>query len=176
MKRVKNLIPLLSFIDEEWRPVAGYPQYYVSSYGRVFSGVRGTGRILLTPIGKRGYKWANLYCSRKSKIVCVHRLVATAFIGCKPGDIVDHIDRDPLNNMVQNLRLVDKRTNALNSTKSRSNCGARGVHKSPLLKSKPYEAYVTTGGQRKKSLGRYATLDEAVAARKHGERIYYGIC
>lgn len=46
----------------------------------------------------------------------VHRLVVETFIGHIPEDMeIDHIDRDPNNNRVGNLRIVTHRENMLNS-------------------------------------------------------------
>jgi hypothetical protein len=49
----------------------------------------------------------------------VHRLVAAAFIGDVEGRQVDHKDRDPLHNSVDNLRIVSASENMRNKTSSK---------------------------------------------------------
>ena len=95
--------------DEEWRPVLGYENSYeVSNTGRVRS---------LNYIGKKivqervvcdngnGYGRITLYKNNVGRRKYIHRLVAEAFLPNpenKPQ--VDHIDGDPGNNQVENLR------------------------------------------------------------------------
>ncbi len=61
------------------------------------------------------------------KSCLLHRLVTNAQVG----EIVDHIDRDPLNAQFDNLRIVDSSTNAHNRTKLTGKSSKFiGVHKS----------------------------------------------
>ena len=60
-----------------------------------------------------GSKYLVITIGRKRTYV--HRLVAETFLERIPGmDIVDHIDRDPTNNSVFNLRFTDTRGNMRN--------------------------------------------------------------
>jgi hypothetical protein len=58
------------------------------------------------------------------------RLLHSLVIHAKPGELVDHIDRNPLNAQLSNLRIVPSSVNAHNRTKSK-NSGAKfmGVYK-----------------------------------------------
>lgn len=59
-------------------------------------------------IGIDGYAQAKI----DGKMVRLHEFLLGKFRG--PGLVIDHINRDPLNNRKENLRIVSKRQNALN--------------------------------------------------------------
>ena len=93
--------------------------YEVSTEGNVRN-VK-TGHILKPFDDSRGYLRVGLGRNRaKKKIVRVHRLVATAFIP-NPDNLpeVDHIDRNPHNNCVENLRWVSHKQNCKNRKRKR---------------------------------------------------------
>lgn len=62
--------------------------------------------------------------------IAVHRIIWRLFNGEIPDDLViDHIDRNPSNNKISNLRLVTELVNNRNRNKSESNkSGTTGVH------------------------------------------------
>ena len=82
---------------------------------------------------------------------------------------VDHEDHDRRNNVWKNLRDVPSRTNQMNMGKKRTNTsGATGVR---VLPSGKFYAYIMVH-RKQISLGSYATLEEAVLARKSAEAQY----
>lgn len=91
--------------NEAWRPVPGFPDYEVSSFGRIKSYKRGSPKIIKDCAGNQGYRVVNLVESfRKQKTVYIHRLVALAFLGPRPeGLVVRHRDGDQNNNRLSNL-------------------------------------------------------------------------
>lgn len=64
--------------------------------------------------------------TRKTTGLLMHRLI----LGAKPGDIVDHINGDPLDNRRSNLRIVSARSNCINK-RGRGSSAFLGVSKSP---------------------------------------------
>lgn len=97
-------------MEEEWRPVVGYEDYYeVSSYGRVRRTVKDNRwpalGIMKTFPNSDGYPSLCLRDHyRKRKHLTVHALVLLAFVG-PPGDLVcRHLDGNKNNNHLSNLR------------------------------------------------------------------------
>lgn len=64
-----------------------------------------------------------------NKVVTAHRLIWVMFNGNIPeGMTVDHIDRNPSNNQIENLRLVEHKINCRNRSKySNNKTGFNGV-------------------------------------------------
>jgi hypothetical protein len=114
--------------DEEWRPVVGSTNYEVSNHGRVMSYARSKSRLLSLGSGT-GYYTASI--NRRAKYV--HRLVVEAFIGPAPDETyeVAHIDGNPLNNHVSNLRWATHSENL--ADRVRHNTHLRGERTSKVL-------------------------------------------
>jgi HNH endonuclease/NUMOD4 motif len=95
---------------EEWRTIPGYPHYDASNLGRIRN--NNTGRIRKQRLHRTGYIYINLNLNGVKKSYSVHRLVAAAFLGqCPAGCQVDHIDHNPRNNTLSNLRYVTSELN-----------------------------------------------------------------
>jgi hypothetical protein len=102
-----------------------------------------------------------------------HRLMWLYVYGAFPVLFIDHIDRDKTNNRPTNLRIATAKQNSENtSLKSTNASGHRGVFFRKYLKSKPW--HVSIMNNRKTiHIGYFATLDEAIAARKSAEDKYF---
>ena len=111
---------------EVWKDIQGYDGLFqISNLGNVkrkqktYFCCNNTKRVLKERliVGDiaRGYKRVELWHNRNHKKYMVHRLVAKAFIPNpenKPE--IDHIDGNPLNNMVENLMWCTHRENLNN--------------------------------------------------------------
>lgn len=108
---------------------------------------------------------ANGYVAHKShqQSWLLHR-----YIMCYTGPlVVDHIDRNPLNNQKRNLRVVEQWVNNLNAiTPSHNTSGIKGVSYNSRTGS--YEAYISINDV-KKHIGTFKTLNEAADARQEFE-------
>jgi hypothetical protein len=103
---------------EEWRPVKGFEDYFVSCGGNVIS--TKTGKILKPHLNHKGYHVVTLYKESKGHSRRVHRLVADAFLP-NPDKLpeVDHINAVRNDNEVTNLRWVSGSENTRNRDYSR---------------------------------------------------------
>lgn len=117
-------------------------------------------------------KWSYSSCGyamrsvgRKIRLY-MHREIA----GARSGEIVDHINGDPLDNRRSNLRLGDKCLNSINrSPQSNNKSGYRGVDFD--RKRRKWCARIKTDGKQR-FLGRFASLNDALAARRSAETEY----
>lgn len=106
--------------EEIWRDIPHYETIYqVSNIGRIMAlnySKSGKSRIRKQQIDGRGYPSINLSKNGVQKRHRVHKLIAMAFLNHKPNGkmevVVDHIDNNPLNNRLENLRLISQRENA----------------------------------------------------------------
>lgn len=99
-------------LDEEWRIVADFPDYAVSSLGRVRretngkprSGVK-SGQIIKERFNK-GYPMTTLYDGMRRRSVSLHILVCETFHGPQPSPQheVAHWDGNPINARADNVR------------------------------------------------------------------------
>lgn len=99
---------------EEWLPIKDFPEYAISSYGRVMSYKDPLHPVILKlQFNNQGYMRVEL--SRRPRYrVLVHRLVAQAFLfNGADYPIVNHKDRDRANNRVSNLEWCTQSENMI---------------------------------------------------------------
>ena len=112
---------------EHWMIIDGFDIYEISSFGRVRNNK--TLQIISNWKDKDGYYSVGLYKDKKRKFLRVHRLVAFAF--CENDNkynMVDHIDRNVINNKFENLRWVSHSINNKNKkTPTNNTSGTKGV-------------------------------------------------
>ena len=112
---------------EEFRDIPGWPGYQVSNQGRI----RNANNLRLRSLSQYGgYKMVTLHGPGvKPQTLRVHRLVLLAFIGLPPRSCrtVDHIDRDPSNNTLENLRYATAQEQRRNQVQRPSQKNSRRV-------------------------------------------------
>lgn len=110
----------------EGTTITEYPKYSVTKEGTVWSNAQLKEKKLKPRIvsqSKKGYLQVSLYndkCKRDKngkllpKQIYIHHLVWTTFNGEIPEDMeIDHIDDNPRNNHIDNLQLVNRRSNMI---------------------------------------------------------------
>lgn len=101
------------------------------------------------------------------KIITLHRILAKA----KKGEIVDHINKDKLDNRKENLRICTYQQNIFNSGKGTKNTsGVTGV--GWRKDTKKWRAYIIVDAVQK-TLGSFKEKDDAVKARLKAEKKYF---
>jgi hypothetical protein len=101
----------------------------------------------------------------------LHRAIWMWHYGDPPrGFVIDHRDRDPSNNRIENLRAIPKARNGLNLGRGRSNGKVPYIGVSPYGSRGKYRAYLEVDGSRK-HLGCFADpIDAALARDAEAER------
>ena len=127
--------------------------------GRPLGSPMGSGHLILKFKDKRGKKHSFL----------VHRVVYMMHHGCLP-EMLDHINRDPADNRIDNLRPATKSLNSQNrGAQSNTKWGVRGIYQD---KYGGYNVHIQISGKRK-SLGRTMCLGKAWRMRKDAEAKYW---
>jgi hypothetical protein len=100
--------------------IPGYNgRYLLDEHGGVFS--KAKNRLLKPTLSSKGYYILTL--DKKQRYL--HQLYAETVFDDdykSKGLVVDHIDRNPLNNDIKNLRLVSKSENAMNVDRKMGEC------------------------------------------------------
>lgn len=92
-------------------------------------------------------------------------------LGTKEGLVVDHINRNKLDNRRENLRFVTQHVNSINKGMNKNNTsGYTGVK---FIKGTKQWSASIMFNYKYIYLGRYATKEEAIEARKRGEEKYF---
>lgn len=109
MKRIKLTQGKEALVDDEYFDMLSKLKWHACpKIGCVYAGTR---------------VWNNT--NKTSRILYMHRLLMKAM----PGQIVDHINRNGLDNTLSNLRLATKSQNSCNSKRRKNKTGYKGVQK-----------------------------------------------
>mgnify|MGYP006053658497 CR=1 FL=1 len=118
----------------------------------------------------RWYCAANFYAINKY-LRQMHRVILSRILGrdLLPNEIVDHIDRNPLNNTRANLRLATKSQNAINTPLNKRNTsGIKGV----TLRKNKFIAQIRVNGKNL-YLGIYSTAEDASKSYNDAAQRYF---
>lgn len=123
------------------------------TYRRVFKE-----KILSQYIDSEGYYALSL----NGKIYRTHWLLYNTFVGDSKGFVIDHIDRNKLNNSLSNLRCVENSINIKNAKiKYRPDIKDMSYRYKHPEKAHPFLLRFSIEGKRK-TIGYYKTYDEAL--------------
>lgn len=97
---------------EIWTPVFGFPDYQISSLGKVKRGEKVLAQDKAGRKRCRHYKAVSLYKSGKRFHLVVHKLMWLSFFGEIPiGHHIDHINHCHSDNTLQNLQCICMKEN-----------------------------------------------------------------
>jgi hypothetical protein len=104
-------------VSEKWKVIKNHPTYEISNFGRIRH--KKKKRLRKTRIDNHGYERLCLSVQknfkRKYYNLAIHKEVMRAFVGEAPdGMQVDHININPLDNKLSNLRYCTPRQNRQN--------------------------------------------------------------
>jgi hypothetical protein len=107
-----------------------FEDYEISNFGNLRKKLKnGEYRNIQGSLLNRGegYKYFQINRNKKRINYLFHYLVAKVFIGDRPeGLIIDHIDRNSLNNHVNNLRYITQKENCRNTKRYKSHIEGEG--------------------------------------------------
>lgn len=158
---------------EEWKDLKGFEGIYqisnlgnVKSLSRIISYKDGRDRptkekLMKLYIDSSGYYMCNLRKDKKTFYKRIHILVYETFVGEIPENmVIDHINRDKLDNRMDNLRCVQQSINSMNSNLH--------LHYKPDIQKvknkngeKTYFMLRFTMYGKRKTIGYYSSYEEA---------------
>lgn len=166
----ENVRTLLDYDPETgkfiWRQRAIRPQKY---FRRTDAGwnTRFAGKAVADRVHRHGHLQIGLFC----KTYMAHIIAWMHYYGENPTEHIDHIDGNPANNRIRNLRLANQTQNMMNSKLRRDNTsGVKGVYW--RNKEKKWAAQLTIN-KKVTPLGFFDHFEEAVVVRKVMEQIHY---
>jgi len=145
-----------------WKKIEGY-DYSINEAGECRNNV--SGRILKPSICAR-YLTVTLTANGEQNSFGIHRLLGMCFLSCRPPMQVDHIDGNPLNNDLSNLRVITRCQNQWNRKGTKGYTQTKSTGK--------WIACIIVNGKNI-GLGTHATEEEAHAAYLQAKAIYHVI-
>lgn len=124
------------------------------------------GKVAFTSRHQRGYLRAEI----GNKLFQAHRVAFALFYGHWPAGVIDHINGDPSDNRICNLRSVEQAENMKNQALRVNNSSGRVGVRAHKVTGKWHAAIKVNG--KNKHLGVFSSHAEASAARSAAESKY----
>ena len=115
-----------------------------------------------------GYAIARIYNQENQEYIYMHRLILDA----KNGEVVDHINRNRLNNLKNNLRITDNFGNARNASIAKNNTS--GVVGVSFINNRNMWVAQITVNYKNMNLGYFINKEDAIRTRLRAEKEYFG--
>ncbi len=145
-----------------WKAIPGYEEYEVSTLGNVRSLKYGKIRMLKQRILDYDYRLVKISINGIQKHFLVHRLAAITFLGLAPESKleVDHLNDNPADNRLINLKVVTPRENSGRAQSKKRNLptGVTFYSRKNKFRARIYL------DKKIKHLGYFSTQEEASAA------------
>jgi len=127
--KFKDCVKVVDKPSCEFKVLDKYPHYEIYEDGTIWSNHTRSNKPLV-PRDQDGYKRVELTESGKPVTQLLHRLVATAFLDRPDGcNYVNHLDNNPSNNHVSNLKWCTQSENMLRAHKNGNKSSeSRSVH------------------------------------------------
>ena len=115
-----------------------FEDYQISNLGNCRRQMKcGSYKQITGSIQNRGYRYLQVQRDGKRINFLFHHQVAYCFLGERPADLViDHIDRDKLNNNVNNLRYITQTENLRNCDRYLDNITEQGKERKRILQKR----------------------------------------
>ncbi len=147
----------------EYNPTTGLLTFKSRADARPCWNARHVGKAAINTASVDGYRRGYLF----GKMMLAHRVAFALHYGRTDLKFIDHINGDRSDNRAENLREVTRAENARNKARpSNSTTGHIGVSKTYDGR---FRAHITVGNK-VRHLGRFPTIEQAVAVRASAER------
>jgi hypothetical protein len=162
---------LNEYNDEIFAIVPDYPLYAVSNYGKVLN-IK-TQNFLKPTINKRKYFYIRL-TNGSSKHFRLSRLILFSFIGNPPDDTytADHINRDPSDDKLSNLRWASLITQRQNQNRKAGELNEKHISLDIKKRGLTTWTYYRVRFRKNNIQKRFCTLNEAISFRDEMVRVH----
>ena len=101
-------------MNTDWKILKENPNYEINVNSHEIRNCKSK-KVIKPHVNNKGYYCVGLYSNGIKKRYLLHRLIYNNLVELlKPESIIDHIDNNPLNNSLENLRIATRSENSIN--------------------------------------------------------------